>query len=157
MRRIRIAPEPFDPATEAAPLQHGQADVGATVSFVGFCRDEGGLLDGLEIEHYPGMAEAEIDRIAELAEARWPVLGICIVHRCGVVRPGEPIVLVATAARHRAAAFTASEFLMDYLKTDAPFGKRELRSRTTPASEIDGIWVDAKPDDDAARARWRGT
>jgi molybdopterin synthase catalytic subunit len=152
MRRIRIADGRFDADVEVAALLDGRADIGATVSFMGWCRDEGGTLAALELEHFPGMAEVEIERLVVAAETRWPLLGTCVVHRCGLVRPGEPIVLVATAARHRAAAFAAAEYLMDFLKTDAPFWKREHRRDAAPGAAQ--TWVAAKPDDDDARARW---
>ena len=124
MRIVRAQREDFDAAAEARALVAGRADVGALVTFVGLCRDEGGKLAALEIEHYPGMAEAEIERVAAEAETRWPLLGLAAIHRFGVIRPGEQIVMVATASAHRAAAFAAAEMLMDFLKTRAPFWKR---------------------------------
>jgi len=130
-------------------MTEGRADVGAVVIFIGLCRDEGGKLAELELEHYPGMAEAEIDRVAAEAEARWPLLGLAAIHRYGSIRPGEQIVMVATASAHRSAAFEAAEMLMDYLKTRAPFWKR--------ATLLDGThegWVEAKDADDAAAERW---
>lgn len=150
MIAVRLQAEPFDPAAETAALTDGRADVGGVVSFLGLCRDEGGRLSALELEHYPGMAEAEIGRIAEAAAARWPVLGIRVVHRYGVIPVGEPIVLVAVSAPHRGGAFAAAEFLMDFLKTQAPFWKREHPRRGPP-----GAWVAATDADDAAAARWR--
>jgi molybdopterin synthase catalytic subunit len=149
MATIRIQSEPFDAAAETAALAMGRGDIGATVAFTGFCRDEGGRLSALELEHYPGMAETEMARMAGEAEARWPLLGITIIHRYGLIRPGEPIVLVLAASAHRRAAFEAAEFMMDYLKTGAPFWKREhLKDGTT------GAWVEAKGSDDAAMERW---
>lgn len=146
---IRIQAEGFDAAAETAALTRGRVDVGAVVAFTGFCRDEGGRLAALELEHYPGMAEAEIARIAAEAQSRWPLLGLTIIHRVGRIRPGEGIVLVLAASAHRRAAFEAAEFLMDYLKTRAPFWKREhLKDGTT------GGWVEAKTQDDEATARW---
>src|SRR5271156_4652552 len=123
MGKVRVQAEDFDAAAEAGALAAGRADVGALVTFVGLCRDEEGRLAALEIEHYPGMAEEEIARVAALAEARWPLGGLSIIHRYGMIAPGEPIVLVVTASRHRAAAFEAASFLMDYMKTSAPFWK----------------------------------
>ena len=149
MTTIRIQAEAFDAAAETEALAAGRGDVGATVAFTGFCRDEGGKLSALELEHYPGMAEAEIVRIAGEAEARWPLLGLTIIHRFGLIRPGEPIVLVLAASAHRRAAFEAAEFLMDYLKTRAPFWKREHLEDGTV-----GAWVEAKSGDDAAMERW---
>src|ERR1700690_546170 len=121
MRTVRVQAEEFDAAAEARSLTAGRTDVGALVSFVGLCRDEGGELAALEIEHYPGMAEAEIARAVADAEARWPLLGVAAIHRFGTLAPGEPIVLVVTASAHRGAAFAAAEMLMDYFKTRAPF------------------------------------
>ena len=140
----------FDAAAEAKTLAEGRADVGALVSFVGLCRDEGGRLAALEIEHYPGMAEAEIARVVAEAETRWPLIGLTVIHRFGAIKPGEQIVMVATASSHRGAAFAAAEMLMDYLKTRAPFWKR--------ARKVDGSvegWVEAKESDEASAARWR--
>jgi molybdopterin synthase catalytic subunit len=146
---IRIQAEGFDAAAETAALTGGRADMGAVVAFTGFCRDEGGRLSALELEHYPGMAEAEIARIAQEAQRRWPLLGLTVIHRVGKIRPGEEIVLVLAASAHRRAAFEAAEFLMDYLKTRAPFWKREhLRDGTT------GGWVAAKSQDEEATGRW---
>jgi molybdopterin synthase catalytic subunit len=149
IRTIRIQPETFDTAAETAALTEGRADIGALVAFTGLCRDEGGRLTALELEHYPGMAEAEIDRIAEQAESRWPLLGLTVIHRFGRISPGEEIVLVLASSAHRAAAFEAASFMMDYLKTQAPFWKREhLKDGTT------GTWVEAKEADDRAMERW---
>lgn len=147
---VRVQAEPFDAAREEAALAGGRTDVGATVVFTGYCRDEDGALEALELEHYPGMAEDEIGRVAKEALSRWPLLGLTVVHRYGLIRPGEKIVLVACAARHRAEAFAAAEFLMDYLKTRAPFWKKERR-----ANGSEGAWVEAKALDDDATARWR--
>ena len=147
---IRIQAEPFDAAIETAALSRGRADIGAVVAFTGLCRDEGGRLEALELEHYPGMAEAEIGRIATQAQSRWPLLGLTVIHRFGRMRPGEEIVLVLTASAHRQAAFEAASFLMDYLKTQAPFWKREhLKDGTA------GAWIEAKEADDRAVDRWR--
>ncbi|WP_432284343.1 molybdenum cofactor biosynthesis protein MoaE [Aminobacter sp. BA135] len=146
---VRIQAGDFDVAAEIALISGGRADVGAVVTFTGLCRDEAGSLAALELEHYPGMAEAEITRIAQEALARWPLAGITAIHRFGKIRPGENIVLVVTASRHRQAAFDAANFLMDYLKSRAPFWKKE---HLVDGSE--GSWVDAKDSDDAAAARW---
>lgn len=149
MATIRIQAEAFDTAAETAALAQGRGDIGAVVAFTGLCRDEDGRLSALELEHYPGMAEAEIARMAAQAETRWPLKGLTVIHRFGLIRPGEPIVLVLAASAHRHAAFEAAEFLMDYLKTRAPFWKREhLADGTT------GAWVEAKDADDAAMERW---
>lgn len=146
---MAVQAEAFDVAAETDRLSAGRTDIGALVSFTGLCRDEGGELAALELEHYPGMADAEILRVAETARARWPLLGITAIHRFGRIRPGEPIVLVIAAASHRGDAFAAAEFLMDYLKTRAPFWKREHRADGTS-----GSWVAAKASDDDAAARW---
>jgi molybdopterin synthase catalytic subunit len=146
---VRIQREPFNLARETARLTDGRSDIGAIVSFTGLCRDEGGRLRALELEHYPGMAEAEIKRVASEAWARWPLMGLTAIHRFGLVRPGEDIVLVIAAASHRREAFAAADFMMDYLKTRAPFWKREHL--------VDGslgAWVEAKADDDSAAERW---
>jgi molybdopterin synthase catalytic subunit len=146
---ISVQREDFDAAAEARRLTEGRADVGAVVTFVGLCRDEGGRLSALEIEHYPGMAEAEIAAVVEEARDRWPLIGLRVIHRFGAIRPGEQIVLVATASAHRGAAFASAEFLMDYLKARAPFWKRARRVDGT----VEG-WVEAKETDDASAARW---
>jgi molybdopterin synthase catalytic subunit len=145
---VRVQKEPFDAGAEITRLE-GRGDVGAIVSFVGLCRDEDGALAALEIEHYPGMAEKEIARVAAQALERWPLRGLTVIHRHGVIRPGDKIVLVAAAANHRAEAFAAAEFLMDYLKTGAPFWKKERR-----ADGSGGDWIEAKAADDEAAARW---
>jgi molybdopterin synthase catalytic subunit len=146
---IRIQEEDFDVATEISALSAGRADIGAVVTFTGLCRDEGGRLAALELEHYPGMAHAEVARVVEEARARWPLSGVTVIHRFGRIRPGQTIVLVVTASAHRRAAFEAAEFLMDYLKTRAPFWKREhLKAGPT------GSWVEASREDDAAAGRW---
>jgi molybdopterin synthase catalytic subunit len=121
------------------------------VTFTGLCRDEQGTLAALELEHYPGMAEAEMGRVLDEARARWPLDGATLVHRFGRIAPGGNIVLVVTASRHRTAAFEAAEFLMDYLKTRAPFWKKEHRSDGTT-----GGWVEAKDADDRALEKWSG-
>ena len=109
---VRVQKESFDASTEAAALTQGRRDIGALVTFTGLCRDEGGALAALEIEHYPGMADEEITRVAREAASRWPLEGIAAIHRYGLIQPGEPIVLVVTASTHRAEAFAAATFLM---------------------------------------------
>ncbi|SFO70510.1 molybdopterin synthase catalytic subunit [Mesorhizobium sp. NFR06] len=146
---IRIQHEDFDVAAEIAGLTKGRADIGAVVTFSGLCRDEQGALSALELEHYPGMAEAEIGRIAAEAVARWPLQGLTVIHRHGKIAPGENIVLVVAASAHRQAAFEAANFLMDYLKSRAPFWKKEHRADGTQ-----GGWVEAKEADDHAADRW---
>ena len=147
---VRLQREPFDAAAEAAKLTRGRNDVGAVVTFTGICRgsERGEPIAALTLEHYPGMAEAEIERHVAEAVDRWPLLGVTVVHRHGRIVPGEDIVLVVTTSSHREAAFAAAEFLMDYLKTRAPFWKQvETTSGKT--------WVDAKATDDDAAARWK--
>ena len=146
---VRLQRESFDAAAEAAKLTRGRIDVGAVVTFTGVCRgsERGEPIAALTLEHYPDMAEAEIERHVAEAADRWPLLGVTVVHRHGRIVPGEDIVLVVTASSHREAAFAAAEFLMDYLKTRAPFWKQvETTSGKT--------WVDAKAADDDAAARW---
>jgi molybdopterin synthase catalytic subunit len=146
---IRLQPEDFDAAAEAAKLTAGRADIGAVVTFTGICRGRDGdeSIAAMTLEHYPGMAEAEIARHVEEAERRWVLKGATVIHRYGRLVPGDNIVLVVTAAAHRGDAFAAAEFLMDYLKTSAPFWKQEERADKR-------TWVDAKATDDAAAARW---
>jgi molybdopterin synthase catalytic subunit len=143
---IRLQTADFDAAAETALLTRGRTDVGAVVTFTGICRGDGAIA-AMTLEHYPGMAEAEIARHVAEAEARWPLLGVTIVHRHGRLAPGDNIVLVVTAASHRGDAFAAAEFLMDYLKTRAPFWKKEERTEGA-------AWVDAKSADDSAAGRW---
>jgi molybdopterin synthase catalytic subunit len=146
---IRVQEADFDIAREISALTKGRTDVGAVVSFSGVCRgsEDDQTVSALTLEHYPGMAEAEIARHAETAMSRWPLTGLTVIHRVGRISPGENIVLVLTASRHRQAAFQAAEFLMDYLKANAPFWKREETAAGT-------AWVDARSHDDAAAARW---
>jgi len=146
---IRIQDGDFDIADEIARLSEGRTDIGAVVSFTGICRgsDGGEDIAALTLEHYPGMAETEIKRHAEQALSRWPLQGLTIIHRFGRIMPGQNIVLVVTASAHRQAAFEAAEFLMDYLKTSAPFWKREEGAGGT-------AWVEARAHDDSAAARW---
>ena len=148
---VRLQCEDFDVGAEIARLSQGRTDVGAVASFTGICRgtDGAGGIAAMTLEHYPGMAEAEIERHVAEAEKRWPLLGVTVIHRYGRMVPGDNIVLVATASQHREAAFAAAEFLMDYLKTRAPFWKKEERAGG------DG-WVEARQSDTAAAARWSG-
>ncbi|TGQ66649.1 MAG: molybdenum cofactor biosynthesis protein MoaE [Mesorhizobium sp.] len=147
---VRIQAQDFDVAVEIAGLTQGRADIGAVVTFSGLCRDEQGTLSALELEHYPGMAQAEIMRIAAEAVLRWPLQGLTAIHRYGKIRPGENIVLVVAASAHRQAAFEAANFLMDYLKSRAPFWKKEHR-----ADGSKGEWVEAKEADAEAAGRWK--
>jgi molybdopterin synthase catalytic subunit len=149
---VRIVEGPIDSAGESDALSRGRTDVGAVVTFSGICRGEenGAPIKALSLEHYPGMAEAEIERHVKEAETRWPLLGVRIAHRVGRIVPGDTIVVVAVASKHRRAAFEAAEFLMDYLKSRAPFWKN--------VEGDSGIsWVDAEAKDDAAAARWTKT
>ncbi|THD49847.1 MAG: molybdenum cofactor biosynthesis protein MoaE [Bradyrhizobium sp.] len=149
MGAARVQREDFDAAAEGRALTKGRYDIGALASFIGLCRDEGGRLAALEIEHYPGMAEAEIARVIAAAETRWPLLGVTVIHRHGAIKPGEQIVYVGVAAAHRGEAFAAAEMLIDYLKTGAPFWKR-ARGRDGTV----GDWVEAQASDTAQAARW---
>ncbi|KAA5602247.1 molybdenum cofactor biosynthesis protein MoaE [Blastochloris sulfoviridis] len=143
---VRVQTAPFDADAETAALTAGRTDIGAVVSFTGLCRGDDGLV-AMTLDCYVEMAEAEIGRLVETARARWPLEGVTVIHRHGRLLPGDPIVLVAVASRHRRAAFAAAEFLMDYLKTRAPFWKQEERAGGT-------AWVEATAADDAAAARW---
>ncbi len=149
MARVAVQAEDFDLDAEIARLTDGRTDIGAVATFTGLCRDEAGRLAALELEHYPGMAEAEIGRVAVEAETRWPLTGLTVIHRHGRIAPGARIVLVVAASRHREAAFQAAEFLMDYLKTRAPFWKKEHHADGT-----EGGWVAAAERDDRAAERW---
>lgn len=142
----RIQTEDFDIAAEIAALSAGRDDIGAVVTFTGLVR--GGDITSLTLEHYPGMTERALAEIAAEASARWPLKASLIIHRVGTLKPGERIVLVVTASESRQAAFDAANFLMDYLKTDAPFWKREERADGSAA------WVDAREADTSAKARW---
>jgi molybdopterin synthase catalytic subunit len=146
---IRIQQADFDVAQEIAALTKGRTDIGAAVTFSGICRgtEDGDAIAALTLEHYPGMAEAEITRHAEEAASRWPLTGLTVIHRVGRIIPGENIVLVVTSSAHRQAAFEAAEFLMDYLKAHAPFWKRE-------EGASGANWVDARDHDDLAAGRW---
>lgn len=146
---VRVQQDDFDLVAETARLTGDGASAGAVVTFTGLCRDEGGKLSALELEHYPGMAEAEITRICRQAVERFSLLGITAIHRVGKIAPGGNIVLVIAAAPHRHAAFDGASFVMDYLKTSAPFWKKEHF-----ADGSTGGWVDAKDSDDRARDKW---
>lgn len=150
---VRVQREAFDVAAEIEALVRGRVDIGAIVTFSGLVRGEaeGQALSSLTLEHYPGMTEAELQRIDDEAHQRFALLGSTVIHRYGLLHPGDPIVLVVTAAAHRRAAFAAGEFLMDYLKSQAPFWKKE--------SFADGSerWVDARQTDAEAMARWAGS
>lgn len=144
---VRVQREDFDLGAELALLRAGRTDIGALVSFSGLVRDLDGRLEGFELEHYPGMTEKALRAIEAEAQARWPLRASLIIHRYGPLAPGDQIMMVATASAHRAAAFAAAEFLMDYLKSRAPFWKKE---RTGEGAR----WVDAREEDEEALARW---
>jgi molybdopterin synthase catalytic subunit len=148
-RFIAIQTEDFDLGREVAALRAGQPSVGAVCAFVGTVRDrnDGAAVAAMELEHYPGMTERAIDAMIDEAARRFDMLGVRIIHRVGALQPQDQIVLVAVASAHRGQAFQACEFLMDYLKTQAPFWKKEH----TPQG---ARWVDARVSDDAALARW---
>ena len=147
---IRVQDNDFDIGAEIAALTAGRTDIGAIVTFTGTVRDtaQGAPITEMTLEHYPGMTETELERIEAEARARWPLQASLIVHRYGTLKPGDSIVLVITASAHRHAAFEAAEFLMDYLKTRAPFWKKE-------AGPKGARWVDARESDDRANERWR--
>jgi molybdopterin synthase catalytic subunit len=147
MNTIRVQTADFDGGVECERLAAGRTDIGAVVSFTGLVRGDDGL-DALGLEHYSGMTEREIARHVHDAEMRWPILGVTVIHRIGRLAPGERIVFVGVASAHRAAAFEAAQFLMDYLKTRAPFWKQEHRG-------ADAAWVEAKESDADAAIRWQ--
>ncbi len=149
MKKVRVQRDDFDAGAEIAGVRGAPVGVGAIVSFTGLVRadTQGDRLLSLTLEHFPGMTERELERLAVEAQSRWELLGVVIVHRYGELKPGENIVLVVTAASHRRAAFEAGEFLMDYLKTKAPFWKRERR-------QSGEYWIEPRSSDDDAAARW---
>ena len=146
---VRVQTEDFDAGAEIARLRAGHSRVGAVASFVGVARDinDGAAVHTLTLEHYPGMTERALEDICERARQRWDLIDVLVIHRVGELRPLDQIVLVVVTSAHRGEAFAACEFVMDYLKTEAPFWKKEV----TPAG---ARWVDARESDDAARARW---
>jgi molybdopterin synthase catalytic subunit len=148
---IRVQETPLDVAEELAPMYTGNAAIGGVVSFVGLMRDlnEGDQVSEMTLEHYPGMTEKALRAIVDEAVARWALLRARVVHRVGQIRPQDPIVLVAVASAHRGEAFRACEFIIDYLKTKAPFWKRE---RTADGRTR---WVEARASDDAAAGNWQ--
>lgn len=148
MADISVQDSDFDLGAEAAAVKQGRTDIGAIVTFTGTVRDVGGTLSTMTLEHYPGMTERELERIAKEAETRWPLQACRVVHRFGRLQPGDNIVLVITASAHRQAAFEAADFIMDFLKTSAPFWKLEDTGK-------DASWVDAKESDDDRLKRWR--
>jgi molybdopterin synthase catalytic subunit len=148
--RILIQRDAFDQTAEYERLTKGRTDIGAIVTFTGLCRDEGGTLSALELEHYPAMAEAQITQIAQDAAQRWPLMDVVVIHRFGVIGIGEPIVLVIATSSHRAAAFAGAEYVMDFLKSRAPFWKKDHR-----ADGQQGQWVEARDEDESALGRWQ--
>ncbi|MBN9508210.1 MAG: molybdenum cofactor biosynthesis protein MoaE [Alphaproteobacteria bacterium] len=151
MAVVRVQAEPFEMGAEFAALAGGRTDIGGVGAFVGQVRDaaDGRRIVAMTLEHYPGMTERAVSAIAAEAEARWSLLGCTVIHRVGRLLPGEPIVLVLAAAPHRAAALAATGFLIDWLKTRAPFWKKEEYADGASA------WVEAREADDAAAARWQ--
>ncbi|MBS0332877.1 MAG: molybdenum cofactor biosynthesis protein MoaE [Proteobacteria bacterium] len=144
---IRLTDQAFDPGAELAAFAKGRAEVGAVATFTGLARADGGATRSLELEAYPGFTEARIEAFAEAARRRFGLLDLAIVHRIGRIAPGAPVVFVATAARHRRAAFEACDYLMDYLKSRAPFWKKEHGP--------DGArWIEPRPEDHEDLARW---
>ena len=145
--QVRVQSEAFDAGAELNAFAQGRTDIGAVVSFTGVVRDTDGTLQEMLIEHYPGMTTSAITRIVEEAVGRWTLADALVIHRHGPLKPGEPIMMVATAAAHRAAAFAAADFLMDYLKSRAPFWKKEVTDQGAD-------WVAAKDEDEDALKRW---
>jgi molybdopterin synthase catalytic subunit len=145
---VRVQEAPFDAGLQIDAMSTGRGDVGGVASFLGVCRGDGGLT-AMVLEHYPGMTERAMRQIADEACTRWPLTGCTVIHRVGRLVPGDPIVLVVTASAHRAAALEACAFLIDWLKTKAPFWKRE------EFAAGESRWVEAKAEDDAATARWQ--
>lgn len=148
--KIRVQSEAFDLGAEVDAMRAGRTDIGAIASFVGLARDlnEGSGVAAMTLEHYPGMTEKALATLVDQANSRWSLLDVTVIHRVGRLLPGDPIVLVAVASSHRGEAFAACEFIMDFLKTRAPFWKKE----ETPDGER---WVEARASDDAAAERWR--
>jgi len=149
---VRVQREDFDVGNEVRRLTAGRTDIGAIVTFTGTVRsgNDGAAIAAMTLEHYPGMTEAELARVEAEAGKRWPLQASLIVHRVGELKPGDNIVLVVTASAHREAAFSATEFLMDYLKMRAPFWKKETRA------DGEAHWVDARDSDESAAERWDG-
>ena len=146
--RISVQSEPFDLGQEAQAFASGHRDMGAIVTFTGVVRDTGDdALEAMEIEHYPGMTESALTQIAQQACDRWTLGDVLVIHRYGRLAPGQMIMMVATASRHRKDAFEAAEYLMDYLKSRAPFWKREITS-------AGASWVEAREEDEDALTRW---
>ncbi|MDX8346566.1 molybdenum cofactor biosynthesis protein MoaE [Cognatiyoonia sp. IB215446] len=145
--KVRVQTEPFDAGAELNAFAQGRTDVGAVVSFTGVVRDTNGDLTEMQIEHYPGMTERAIGKIVDEAIGRWDLADALVIHRHGTLTPGAPIMMVATASAHRAAAFAAADFLMDYLKSRAPFWKKEVTAKGSD-------WVAAKDEDEDALKRW---
>ena len=152
MARVRVQTGDFDVGRELEALTCGRADVGGLASFVGLVRDanDGHAVTGMTLEHYPGMTEKALEDICVQASARWDLIDIVVIHRIGPLVPGDRIVMVGVASGHRGEAFAACEFIMDYLKTRAPFWKKEA----TPAGER---WVEARASDEAAERRWESS
>ncbi|WP_417460258.1 molybdenum cofactor biosynthesis protein MoaE [Kordiimonas sp.] len=148
MAKVSVQPEDFDINTEIASIRGSRTDIGAIVTFTGTVRDVGGSLASMTLEHYPGMTERELENIASEAEKRWPLMGCRVIHRFGTLKPADNIVLVITLSAHRQAAFEAADFLMDFLKSRAPFWKKEDVG-------TDAVWVDAKETDENALERWK--
>lgn len=150
--KILVQTDPFDLGAEVAAMSRGRTDIGAIASFVGLARDlnEGSGVAAMTLEHYPGMTEKALAAVVDDARSRWTLLDVTVIHRVGRLLPGDPIVLVAVASQHRGEAFAACEFIMDYLKTQAPFWKKE---ETTEGER----WVEARASDDAAAARWQAS
>ena len=149
MHNIQLLQEPFDPSIEISNLSRANASMGAVVSFIGMMRDinEGDEVESMTLEHYPGMTESAINKIVEQAQQRWQLGNVTVIHRVGKVRPTDPIVLVAVTSMHRGEAFKACEFIIDFLKTEAPFWKKEQTGRGER-------WVEARVSDRDKLSDW---
>jgi molybdopterin synthase catalytic subunit len=149
MHNIQLLQEPFDPSIEISNLSRANASMGAVVSFIGMMRDinEGDEVESMTLEHYPGMTESAINKIVEQAQQRWQLGNVTVIHRVGKVRPTDPIVLVAVTSMHRGEAFKACEFIIDFLKTEAPFWKKEQTGRGER-------WVEARDSDRDKLSDW---
>ena len=147
---VRVQTQDFDIATETAAMRAGNPGIGAIASFIGLVRDvnEGDSVSSMTLEHYPGMTERALERIVQDAKQRWDIIDVLVVHRVGSLRPLDQIVLVVVTGAHRGEAFAACEFVMDYLKTQAPFWKKEQ-------TQAGARWVEAKASDDEAAERWK--
>ena len=153
MKKISVQAQDFNVAEEIAQVRTHRTDIGAIVNFIGLVRDSHADLESLTLEHYPGMTEKVLDEIASQAQQRWALQAVVVIHRYGCLKPAEQIVMVLVASKHRGNAFAAGEYIMDYLKTQAPFWKKES-TRNKETAEIETQWIAAKASDKTANQRW---